>query len=56
MRATPSALRHEVNLGDLKEKQHLLRPGAACCFPVRHGAENCYSLKESGIWEVELFA
>lgn len=38
-RATPSALRHEVNLGGLKEKQHLLRPGACCCFPVRHGAK-----------------
>lgn len=55
VRATPSALRHEVNLGDLKEKQHLLRPGACCCFPVRHGAKELLLLRESDIWEVEIF-
>lgn len=35
VRAVPSALRHEVNLGDQKEKQHLLGSGTCCYIPVR---------------------
>lgn len=33
--AIPSALTHEVNLGDKKENQHLLGSGTCCYFPVR---------------------